>query len=197
MFGHVSSPLSVNATRRELNARQAETVERVAAAAQEELRVVGFDEMTIRSVASRAAVAPATAYTYFSSKNHLVAEIFWRRLSERPHLEARKTSPLERVSAVFEDLAEFLAAEPELAAATSAALLGAEPDVKHLQVMIGVEINTRIENALGPDVLDDVKDALSLAWAGAMLQAGQGHAHFEQMGERLSRVAALLLGGAA
>ena len=29
----------------------------------------------------RAGVAPATAYTYFSSKSHLVAEVFWRRLS--------------------------------------------------------------------------------------------------------------------
>jgi hypothetical protein len=25
-------------------------------------------------------VAPATAYTYFASKDHLVAEVFWRRL---------------------------------------------------------------------------------------------------------------------
>jgi AcrR family transcriptional regulator len=189
----MSSPVSVNATRRQLNSRQAETVERVAAAAQEELRVVGFEEMTIRSVASRAAVAPATAYTYFSSKNHLVAEIFWRRLSERPHIEATKESPLERVNAVFQDLATFLAGEPELAAATTAALLGAEPDVKHLQAMIGREIDTRIVNALGPTVSADVKDALSLAWAGAMLQAGLGHARFEQMGDRLARVATALM----
>jgi AcrR family transcriptional regulator len=149
--------------------------------------------MTIRSVASRAAVAPATAYTYFSSKNHLVAEIFWRRLIERPHVEATKNSPLERVIAVFQDLAEFLANEPELAAATSSALLGAEPDVKHLQVMIGTEINTRIVNALGPNVSADVIDALSLAWAGAMLQAGMGHTRFEQMGDRLARVATVLM----
>jgi AcrR family transcriptional regulator len=100
--------VSAKATRRELNARQAETVERVAAAAREELRAVGFDGLTIRSVAGRASVAPATAYTYFSSKNHLIAEIFWRRLVERPHLEQGSATSVAAVIAVFTDLVEFI-----------------------------------------------------------------------------------------
>ena len=29
-------------------------------------------------VAARAGVSPATAYTYFASKDHLFAELFWR-----------------------------------------------------------------------------------------------------------------------
>lgn len=190
----MSSLVSVPATRRGLNARQAETVERVVSAAREELRAVGFDGLTVRGVAGRAALAPATAYTYFSSKNHLVAEIFWRRLAERPRVEATKRSPLERVIAVFDDLAEFLAGEPELAAATSAALLGSEPDVKQLQVIIGAEINHRIAEALGPKASPQVLDALALAWAGAMLQAGMGHTRFEDMGARLASVARLVLG---
>lgn len=180
-------------TRRELNPRQAETVERVLTAALDEVRAVGFDALTIRSVASRAAVAPATAYTYFASKNHLVAEVFWRRLNARPRIELARRSPLTRVSAVFEDLSVFLASEPELAAAVSTALLGPEPDVMRLQVMIGLEINTRITDALGPQVQPEILDALSLAWAGAMLQAGMGHARFEHLGTRLASVARLLL----
>ncbi|HEV7192612.1 MAG TPA: helix-turn-helix domain-containing protein [Jatrophihabitantaceae bacterium] len=183
-----------NATRRAFNPRQAETVERVAAAALEELRSVGYDGLTVRSVASRATVAPATAYTYFSSKNHLIAEIFWRRLTERPRIEVSMSSPLDRVTAVFEDLATFLAHEPELAAATTSALLGTEPDVKELRVMIGTEINARIADALGPQAGDGVLDLLTLAWSGAMLQAGMGHARFEQMGARLARAARLILG---
>jgi AcrR family transcriptional regulator len=184
----------MQATRRQLNIRQAETVERVVAAAQDELREVGFDGLTVRSVAHRAGVAPATAYTYFSSKNHLVAEIFWRRLNERPRLEETLPSPLTRVVGVFDDLADFIAAEPELAAATTSALLGGEPDVKHLRLMIGNEINDRIRTAVGDAVSPDALDALTLAWSGAMLQVGMGHAPAEQLGERLAQVARLVLG---
>lgn len=137
------------ATRRELNPRQAGTVERVLAAAREELREVGFDDLTVRSVAHRAGVAPATAYTYFSSKNHLVAEIFWRRLNQRPRLEETLTTPLARVVEVFNDLADLLASEQELAAATTSAMLATEPDVRQLRLLIGNEINARIAAALG------------------------------------------------
>ena len=145
--------MSAKATRRELNARQAETVERVALAAREELREVGFDGLTVRSVAGRAAVAPATAYTYFSSKNHLIAEIFWRRLVERPHLEQSRETPVEAVIAVFTDLVEFIKDEPELAAAVTSALLGSDPDVRELRTLIGIEINNRLSNALGPTAI--------------------------------------------
>jgi AcrR family transcriptional regulator len=189
----MSSVPYTEATRRQLNARQAETVERVVAAAQDELREVGFDGLTVRSVAHRARVAPATAYTYFSSKNHLVAEIFWRRLNERPRLEETLSSPLGRVVGVFDDLADFIAAEPELAAAVTSALLGTEPDVKYLRLMIGNEINGRIRHALGDSVTAQALDALTLAWSGAMLQVGMGHAAAEQMGERLASVARLVL----
>lgn len=196
----MSSPLStharaasVAAPRRELNARQAETVDRVVAAAREELREVGFDALSVRSVASRAEVAPATAYTYFSSKNHLVVEVFWRRLTQRPRVEFAKSSPLERVVAVFDDLAAFLAAEPELAAAATAALLATEPDVKQLRILVGAEIDARIAEALGPTAPAGVRDALSMAWAGAMLQAGMGHARFDHLGARLGAVARLVL----
>ena len=191
----MSSPVSIQATRRELNQRQAGTVARLSVAAGEELRAVGFDAMTIRGVASRASVAPATAYTYFSSKNHLVAEIFWRRLNERPRIEITKDSALDRVIAVFEDLAAFLAAEPELAAATTSALLGTDPDVRQLRVMVGVEINTRLADALGDEAGPGVLDALTLGWSGAMLQAGMGHARYEQMGARLASLSRLVMAG--
>lgn len=190
----MSSMRFTQATRRELNSRQAETVERVVSAAQEELREVGFDALTVRTVANRAGVAPATAYTYFSSKNHLVAEIFWRRLTERPRLEETLTSALGRVVGVFDDLADFLAGEQELAAATTSALLGTEPDVRQLRLMIGNEINKRIRDALGDSASPDVLDALTLAWSGAMLQCGMGHAEYAAMGERLATVARLVMG---
>jgi AcrR family transcriptional regulator len=191
----VLSTGSTSATRRSLKARQLETVDRVVAATRQELREVRFEALTVRNVAVRAGVAPATAYTYFSSKNHLVAEVFWRLLSERPRLELAKAAPMERVIAVFDDLATFLADEPELAAATTAALLSTDPDVVALQVMVGTEINARLSEALGKPHSAAVLDALSLAWNGAMLQAGMGHTTFAQMGARLASTTRLIMGG--
>ena len=183
----------VPATRRRLNARQAETVQRVTDAARAELRAVGFDTLTVRSVASRAQVAPATAYTYFSSKNHLVVELFWRRINERTGHGTALPNAVDRVVAVFDDLAQFLAAEPELAAAATVALLGTDPDVKQLRRLIGVEINNRIAAALDDEGAPELLDALSLAWSGAMLQAGMGYSDYAQMGVRLAAATRLIM----
>src|SRR4029453_16090430 len=78
--GHMSSSVLQEAPRRRLTPRQAATVDRLAAAVVDELATAGYDDLTVRTVARRAGVAPATAYTYFTSKAHLVAEVFWRRL---------------------------------------------------------------------------------------------------------------------
>jgi AcrR family transcriptional regulator len=191
-----SAAPTLTATRRHLNARQAETAQRVIDAARAELREVGYDELTVRSVAGRAHVAPATAYTYFASKHHLVVEIFWRAIRERSHPPSPLSSSAARVAAVFDDLARFLADDPELGRAATSALLCDEPDVKQLRELIGNEINERIVAAAGPRVAPEVLEALAVAWSGAMLQAGMGHTTYVQMGERLGRITALILRGA-
>uniref|UniRef100_UPI0024589EB2 TetR family transcriptional regulator n=1 Tax=Nocardia asiatica TaxID=209252 RepID=UPI0024589EB2 len=82
----MSEPDSVilEATRRRLSGKQADTVDKLTRSAVEVLAREGFAGMTIRMVAAAAGVGTATAYTYFSSKEHLVAEIFWRRLVASP-----------------------------------------------------------------------------------------------------------------
>ena len=70
----------VESTRRYLSPRQAELVDRVVEAAENEVREQGYEGLTVRGAARRAGVAPATAYTYFASKDHVLAEILWRRL---------------------------------------------------------------------------------------------------------------------
>jgi AcrR family transcriptional regulator len=191
-----AAPTSIEATRRELNPRQAETVEKLAQATREELREVGYDGLTVRSVAGRAQVAPATAYTYFSSKNHLVAEVFWRRLSARPRPESAGGSAADRVIAVLDDLVEFLEEEPELAAASNPAMLGVDPDVRHLRVKFGVEVQQRLADALGADADPPVLDALLMLWSGALLQGGMGYATYEEMGKRMSAAVRLIMGSA-
>ncbi len=170
-------------------------VTRLGDAAMAEISTVGYDGLTVRNVARRAGVAAATAYTYFSSKDHLVAEVFWRRLHALPVPELdRRSDPAARVAAALRDITELVAARPELAAAATVAMLAAEPDVKHLRDRIGADIRLRLETALGPDANPDVLQALDFAVGGALLQAGMGHLSYDELPARLAGVAALLLG---
>jgi AcrR family transcriptional regulator len=191
-----SVTVAAESTRRHLSPRQAKTVERLIEAAVVELRSAGYDDLTIRSVARQAGVAPATAYTYFTSRDHLVTEIFWRRLralAETP-LDRRR-SPLARVSATLSDLALLVADEPELAAACSAGMLANDPDVKVLRDRIGAEMRRRIELALGDEADPELLRAFELVITGALIHAGMRHLSYDDLPDRLAETARLLMGG--
>ena len=84
-------PHRLEATRRRLTPRQAEVVMALVRATEAEVEEVGYSGLTVRSVARRAGVAPATAYNYFSSKDHLLAEVLWRRMRDLPHRSSPRT----------------------------------------------------------------------------------------------------------
>ncbi|MBS9373799.1 putative HTH-type transcriptional regulator [Rhodococcus sp. B50] len=196
MSRHVSRNVNLESTRRRLTEKQADTVARLTQAAVEVLREEGFAGLTVRMVAARAGVAPATAYTYFSSKEHLVAEVFWRRLANAATADAAdagNTSRADRVVAVLRGIALLLADEPELAAAVTSALLGHDPDVEHLRARIGLDIRHRISAALGADSDPDELEALELLYAGALVRAGMGYGTYEKLADRLETSARLLL----
>ena len=66
---------------------------------------MGHETLTVRTVAQRAGVSPATAYTYLASKNHLFAELFWRHLvAQQPSDVAPDASAVERVQATVRAL---------------------------------------------------------------------------------------------
>ncbi len=121
----------IESTRRYLSPRQAGLVDRVVEAAENEVREHGYEGLTIRGAARRAGVAPATAYTYFGSKDHVLAEILWRRLESLSPVSPDPDQPtLERVTEELARLGTFIAADPEVAAACTTALLGTGADVK-------------------------------------------------------------------
>nr|WP_260173954.1 TetR/AcrR family transcriptional regulator [Nocardioides albus] len=157
-----------------------------------ELREVGHEALTIRSVAVRAGVSSATAYTYLASKNHLFAELFWRHLAEAPAVAAMG-SRVERVQAAVRSLTTRIAEEPELAAAMSPALLGSDDDVARLRLRIGAEFAARFDAALGEGCEDAVHEALLLAFFGALLQAGMRLMTFDEMVDRLAPVVAVIV----
>ena len=84
--------------RRHLSERQAEVMERLLAAAAEEAEERPYAEISVRTIARRAGVAPATAYTYFSGKDHLLAEVLWRRMQSSPGLVDLTLSLPDRVA---------------------------------------------------------------------------------------------------
>lgn len=188
------APAAEDRPRRRLTERQAGTVARLTDAAVVEVREQGYEGLTVRNVARRAGVAPATAYTYFASKDHLVAEVFWRRLRARPATAFdRRHAPARRVRAALRDVALLVADEPELAAACTAAMLAADPDVKHVRDRIGAEVRRRLADALGDDGDEVVLRTLELALSGAMVQAGMGHLSYDELPALLEETAALVV----
>jgi AcrR family transcriptional regulator len=188
----VSDPVVRESTRRRLTAKQADTVDRLSHAAIHVLGREGFSGLTIRMVAAEAGVGAATAYTYFSSKEHLVAEVFWRRLASSPVPPNDSPDRAVRVITVLRHIALLVADEPELAGAVTNALLGTDPEVKHLRLRIGREIHQRLATAVGPDCAPDIVEALELLYAGALVHAGMGYASYPQIADRLERSARML-----
>lgn len=184
--------------RSSLNAKQAETVTRLLDAAEELLNELGPDELTIRMVATRAGVSAATAYTYFASKFHLYAELYWRHVAAHPiDLAAlrRKTSKLARVQQVMTELVAATEKSPALAAAANQALLSSDPNVERLRLRIGSEFVSRLQQALGDQADEVVIDALTMAFSGALLQVGMELMTYEELGERFNRVIAVIMRG--
>lgn len=178
-----------------LRSRQAETLTKLLAAGDEELRAVGHEALTVRTVAARAGVSPATAYTYLASKNHLFAELFLGYLVEDDAHEPSGATPTARVQDATRRMSDRLAAAPELAAAVTPALLSSDPDVAQLRVRIGTVFVRRFEQALGEDGSPALVDTLTLAFSGALLQAGMGVITYAELGERLDSVVATILQG--
>lgn len=178
-----------------LNPRQAETVEKLLLAGELELEDVGPEALTIRTVAQRAGVSPATAYTYLASKNHLFAELFWRRIVTEPGPEPDGATPVDRIRVVTRHYSAMLGRSPHLATAANIALLGSDPEVERLRLVIGAEFVNRFREAIGEPSDPRVVEALTLAFSGALLQAGMGLMTYEELSQRLDDVVAVIMEG--
>ena len=191
----VPSGVAQESTRRRLSPQQAEKIAKMVDVAVEILVVGGYDALTVRDVAKRSGIAPATAYTYFSSKSHLVAEVFWRRLAAGVPEPDPSLPPFERVAQVLRGVSTVVAGEGQLGGAVTVALLGNDPDSEHLRWRIGGFIHDRLAAAVGHDSpdADRVVDALQMLYAGGLVTAGMGHLTYEATSERLVAAAELLM----
>jgi AcrR family transcriptional regulator len=184
------------ATRRRLTPRQAEVVVQLVGATETAIEEVGYSGLTVRMVARRAGVAPATAYNYFSSKDHLLAEVLWRRMRALPPVDSSADRSVDqRLSDAVRAMVLFTTESPALVDACTVALLSPSPDVKHLRDRIGAQIHRRLAAALGPGVDPLVVRVLETSFSGALLTAGMGHMSSSDIPEFLAGAARLMVGG--
>ena len=167
---------------------------RLVRAAGETLRESSYADLTVRGVAARARVAPATAYTYFSSKNHLVAEVYLDLVRQVEYFTDVNDTRLHRVQQALRSLALVVADEPELAAACTTALLSNDPDVLAVREQIGAEIHKRIRSSLGPDCDAATVSALEMSYFGALVHAASGVFTYREITDRLGYLVRLVLG---
>ena len=163
-----------------LSKRQAATVDTLLEAGIEALHEVGWDGLSLRDVAIRAGVTHTTAYNYFTSKEHLVAEINWRLLTALPDPEPKPgTSLAERLTGALRGATEMFVGDAELATAVFASMVARDPDIQRLRDAIGAELLRRLEVAAGPEHDPQVVWAALMLYSGAMLQAGMGYFAFD------------------
>jgi TetR/AcrR family transcriptional regulator, cholesterol catabolism regulator len=171
--------------------RPGQTIRKVLDAGLAELRESSYANLTMRAVAGRAGVSPASAYTYFPSKSALVAAVYLRFLRELP-LHTHNDTIKTRVSATMRDMAVVVADEPELTAACGAALMADDPAVKPLREQIGEEVSRRIGAALGPGWPRAVKSTLQMTFAGALMTAR--FVSYDEIAGQLDEAVNLILG---
>jgi AcrR family transcriptional regulator len=180
--------------RRGLNARQVETVEKLFDAGRSLLEESAYDELTIRIIAARAGLSVATAYTYFSSKDHLFATLFWRHVAsaEPPTFSGDVVTQLQQT---VHYLADVIAGSPTLAAAATKSMLANDPDVERLRLIIGRHWARLFAAALGGAVDEAVLRALTFAFSGALLEAGVGIVEYVDLGVQLESTFAVIVHG--
>ena len=172
--------------------RPAQTIRKILDAGLEELRESSFANLTMRAVATRAGVSPASAYTYFPSKSALVAAVYLRFLRDLPLRTDVNDTTKTRVSAALRDMALVVADEPELTTACGAALMADDPAVKPLREQIGEEVSRRIGAALGPGWPRSVKSTLQMTFAGALMTAR--FVSYHEIAGQLDEAVNLILG---
>jgi AcrR family transcriptional regulator len=181
------------APRRLAGSARADRIDALVDAALEELRADGYEAFTVRKAARRAGIGPATAYTYFSSKDHLVAEVCWRFLRTlEPPAAAR--SPRAGLTSALAAVGDLIASEPALAAAATAAVTANDPDVARIRAELASFFDRYFTEALGDAADPNRVMTLNLAMFGALLNAGMGLVEYADLPAVLADVGSVVVG---
>lgn len=180
--------------RRPRNLRSERSVRKLIEATVEELTVSPYGDLTVRAVAARAAVSTTTAYTYFGSKDALIAEAYLGLMRHAAVFTDANDSVKCRVSAQLRELALLIADKPYFADACTVALMADGSAIEQLRVQIASEVSQRISAALGSECSDDVAVTLHMLFTGAMMHARSTAGGYVYVGNQLDASASLILG---
>ena len=185
--------IATGATRRRVGGKRTATMLRLTDAAAKTLRRVGYHELTLPAVAAEAKLARATAYIYFSSREHLVAELYWQRLVAHD-LSAHHDAPLpDRVAAVLRGLIELLADEPALALAVNIAMNSNDSDVHEIRRRSIQHIHQLLLNAADGSADEQALTMLEMMYTGAIVRAAIDGSDFAGVADQLDAAARRLL----
>jgi AcrR family transcriptional regulator len=161
----------------------------------------GYAAVTMRSVAHRAGVGPATVYRYFSSKDHLIADVHAERsldvladLAARPPRHKRAS---DRVAAVFHRLLAATAEDPQFAAAGVAAINSADPAASLPEFWNQNMMASYLHLALGDEPVGDraaLGELLGHVFFSLMCGLSTGRMSLAQANASMDRAIALALG---
>jgi AcrR family transcriptional regulator len=166
---------------------------KLVAAAVEELSESPYGELTVRTVAARAAVSPTTAYTYFPSKDALIAEVYLRLIREAAVFTDVNDTAESRVVAQLRELALLIADKPHLADACTIALMADDVVVSDIRQHIAAEISRRIAASLGPGYPASMTSTLHMLFSGAMMHARSTVGGYRRVAEQLDDAVVSLL----
>ena len=138
---------------RPLTELQAARLNRLRKAATELASEGGYSAVTMRAVAERADVGLATVYRYFSSKDHLIADV--HAMKSAAVLESLHTDPpsggsaAEQVAAVFYRMLEATAEDLDLASAGVSAIASGDPNASSPEYWQKIVMVSYLDVALG------------------------------------------------
>lgn len=138
----------------------------------------GYDAVTMGAVADRIGVARATIYRYFSSKDHLLAEIM-EEWTERIDEDLRRHPPpgktlAERVGAAFERIIDTAARNPGLTSALVLAATSSDPAAADAVPSWSAPVAVYLRTLVGKDKdkvkhLDEVVTVMSYVLFSALI----------------------------
>lgn len=136
-----------------------------------ELAEHGAEVLTVRRVARRAGVSPATAYKVFGSKEHLLAAVFVTHLRAAPGEEPDDRLPVEeRVAGYVDGLVAALAGNSAL----RAVFLGHDPAARRIRDSVITDFQDRFDRVCGDDLSGPARRTARLLLAGALVLTGVG-----------------------
>ncbi len=185
---------------KKLTVAQAQRLDRLRQAARDLASEGGYAAVTMRDVAKRANVGLATVYRYFSSKDHLIADVHAMRSVEV--IESLQENPpegataAERLAAVFGQMLETTAEDLEFAAAGVAAITSADPVASSPQYWQSMVMAAYLDAALGEEDVgnrQELGEILGHVFFSLMIGLASGRVPLDECKRVMNRAVELLV----